>query len=131
MFEKEKIQKTLSDRLKKARMEKGLTQPELAKIIGSTDRNISNYETGYSFPSIVVLYKISIALSTSVDYLFGFTEDPTIHESDKQLTDADFRILEQLKKEEELYEYLKKNTDTGFHYINEIWKLLDKWKRHK
>lgn len=131
MDTKEKIQSTLSSRIKAARLAKGLTQPELAKLIDSTDRNISNYETGYSFPSITVLYNISVALSTSVDYLFGLTDAPTISADRKELTSEDIRLINKLKSEEDIYEYLTKNTDIGVHYISEIWKLLDTWKEEK
>src|SRR5690625_7914638 len=79
-IDKDKVLSILSKRIKNSRENKGLTQPELAKLINSTDRNISNYETGYSFPSIAVLYIISIALSTSIVYLLGLIYDLIILE---------------------------------------------------
>ena len=127
MTDKEKLLSVLSRRIKKARTDKGLTQPELAKLIDSTDRNISNYETGYSFPSIIVLYKISIALSTSIDYLLGISDDPTISKSVSSLTSKDITLLEQLKAKEELYAYMVKN-DSSIYYLNEVWNLMNRWK---
>lgn len=131
MDSKKKIQSVLSCRIKEARLAKGLTQPELAKLINSTDRNISNYETGYSFPSITVLYNISVVLSTSVDYLFGLTDDPEISVEGKELTSDDLRLINKLKSEEDIYEYLTENTDSAVYYIYEIWKLMDKFKEEK
>jgi len=125
--EKEKLLSVLSERIKKARTDKGLTQPELAKLIDSTDRNISNYETGYSFPSIIVLYKISNALSTSIDYLLGMTDDPTISKSVSGITNKDIALLDQLKTKEELYAYMVKNNKSVY-YLNEVWNLMNSWK---
>lgn len=128
MLDKKEFKKIFSSRLKKSRIKKGLTQPELAKLIGSTDRNISNYETGYSFPSIIVLYKLSIALSTSIDYLFGFTDNPQINKKDEDLSIDDYSLLNKLKSEEILYEYLISNDFNNIHYINKIINLFEEWK---
>jgi len=131
-IDREKILSILSKRIKRSRENKGLTQPELAKLINSTDRNISNYETGYSFPSIAVLYSISIALSTSVDYLLGLTDDPNVSEENTYLNDKDMQLITKLKSDEEIYTYLTSDADTGVYYIYETLKLMKKWKdEHK
>src|SRR5690625_4145282 len=88
----EEIKQIFSQRLKEVRLNKGLTQPMLAKIVKSTDRNISNYETGYSLPSVPVLLNLSIALSTSVDYLLGLSNNPSIANEKEPLTSADYRL---------------------------------------
>src|SRR5690625_2872668 len=101
--EKEKIKelkKLLGKRLKIARNANGYTQAKLAEDLDISDRNISNYETGYSFPSLEMLYEISKILSTSVDYLLGFSNNPIIYKDtteEVQLTDDDYRIFDQLK----------------------------------
>lgn len=120
----------LGKRIKEARIAKGLTQPELAKIINSTDRNISNYETGYSYPSIKVLYSLSKGLSTSIDYLFGLTDNPVIstNKHDIELSKEDYRLLDQLKRDEDLYHFLSQNPEKGIYYIYKIWKLMEEWK---
>lgn len=131
-IDKDKVLSILSKRIKSSRENKGLTQPELAKLINSTDRNISNYETGYSFPSIAVLYSISIALSTSIDYLLGLTDDPNISEENTFLNDKDLQLIRKLKSDKEIYSYLTSNADSGVYYIYEILKLMKKWKNeHK
>lgn len=124
------IKDIFKTRLKATRTAKKLNQPQLAKIINSTDRNVSNYETGYSLPSIKVLYDISVGLSTSADYLLGLTDNPTVSNNEKQLTEDDFRLLNKLKSDEEIYTYLTKNSEEGVHYIYKIWKLMDEWKKN-
>lgn len=61
----------LSINLKVARKNKGLTQVELALAINTTKATISNYETGYSEPSIDTLLKLSETLEVSIDFLCG------------------------------------------------------------
>jgi len=123
------LKKILSSRIKKARQAKGLTQPELAELIDSTDRNISNYETGYSYPSIRILYLLSTALSTSVDYLFGLTNNPNIskEQNNSHLTETDYRLLNELKNNKQMYQLLAENPEKGVHYIYKIWKLMNEW----
>lgn len=130
-IDKDKILSILSKRIKSSRENKGLTQPELAKLINSTDRNISNYETGYSFPSIAVLYSISVALSTSIDYLLGLTNDPNVSKEKTFLSEEDMQLITKLKSDEDIYTFLTSNTDNGVYYIYEILKLMEKWKEEE
>ena len=44
--------------LKSARVNKGLTQEQAAKLIGVTTDTLSNYERGKSFPDVPVIKKI-------------------------------------------------------------------------
>ena len=53
------------------RMEKGLTQSDLATLIDSSQRNISHYETVAGYPPTDVLVKLASALKVSLDDLLG------------------------------------------------------------
>ena len=128
MTNHDNIKEIFSERLKEVRLAKDLTQPQLAKLINSTDRNISNYETGYSLPSVPVLFSLAVALSTSIDYLIGLSNNPSINKADGDLTSADYRLIEKLKSEKEIYEYLTKDTESGVTYIYDSWKFLNKWR---
>ncbi len=58
-------------RLTQLRSARGLTQVQLAQIIGSTQRAISRYETVAEFPPTPVLVDIAKALKVSADELLG------------------------------------------------------------
>ena len=58
------------DRLKEARIAKGLKQVELSEKIGLSKNAVSNYENGSSNPNVEVLYKIFEVLDVSPNYLF-------------------------------------------------------------
>ncbi len=61
----------LGDRLKKAREQAGLTQEELAGLIGVSRTAIARYELGEIEPKVRNLISIAEKLSVSTDYLLG------------------------------------------------------------
>lgn len=60
-----------SERLKEAREKKGLTQPELAKLVGKSQSAISYFESGAKTPSGNVSALLSDVLEVSIDWLYG------------------------------------------------------------
>ncbi|MBC1521434.1 helix-turn-helix transcriptional regulator [Listeria aquatica] len=54
-----------------ARKNSNLTQSELAEQLGVRKSTISNWETGYSNPSINQAVKISEVLNENLDFLFA------------------------------------------------------------
>ena len=59
------------ERLLALRRERGLTQTQLAEMIGSSQRAISSYETVAEFPPTSVVVEIAHALGVSADDLLG------------------------------------------------------------
>jgi transcriptional regulator with XRE-family HTH domain len=60
----------IADRIKQLRTEAGLSQAELAELVGGSDaRQISRYEHGRITPSLDVAIRIAQALNVSLDYL--------------------------------------------------------------
>lgn len=62
--------KRLGAAIKNARMEKKLTQEQLAEIVGITSIHLKQLESGRRKPSIDVLYILSHTLNFSVDSIF-------------------------------------------------------------
>lgn len=60
--------------LKKLRIEKGISQQQLAEIIGVTQQSIYKYETQNVEPDFVILCALADYFSTSVDYLIGHSD---------------------------------------------------------
>ena len=58
-----------SKRLKNLRIEKGLSQEELAKMLDVSRTSITNYELGRNEASTQVLNKLSKIFNCSIDYL--------------------------------------------------------------
>lgn len=59
----------LSEKLREVRLARGISQVELAKLLGVTKQSVSNWENDNIQPSVEMLVKISKALSVSTDYL--------------------------------------------------------------
>jgi transcriptional regulator with XRE-family HTH domain len=53
------------------RIARGITQTQLAELIGSVQRNISHYETVAELAPSAIIIKIAKALQVSTDYLLG------------------------------------------------------------
>lgn len=71
------IPQTFGQRLKRARQDRGLTQPEFAKLAGILDGNLSRYELDKSTPQMKTAVKLAGALGLSVDWLLGLNGERT------------------------------------------------------
>jgi transcriptional regulator with XRE-family HTH domain len=58
------------NRLKDARIRKGMTQEELARAVGVTKGAIGNYESELSSPKEVILIKLMKILNIDANYLY-------------------------------------------------------------
>lgn len=57
------------ENLKLLRKENGITQDSLAKLLNTTTKTISHWETGYAEPSLAQLLKIAEVFEITVDEL--------------------------------------------------------------
>lgn len=64
--------------IRNARKAKGLTQTELAKIVGVTQGNMSAWETGRWEPEMATLKKLCEILDCSADYLLARSIFPKV-----------------------------------------------------
>ncbi len=60
--------------LKEIREARGLTQAQLAEVIGVSRKTINTVENGVYVPSTVIALKLAAALDTSVEALFRLAE---------------------------------------------------------
>lgn len=99
----------LHDRLKKARLEKDLSQQELEKLTKVHYTNIGRYERGVAKPSADVLKRLAGALEISTDYLLYGNIDSKAKDSlsDEKIL-VMFKKIEQLptRKKQVLIEFL-------------------------
>lgn len=62
---------TIGEAMKTARRKVGMTQEKLAKLTGYRPSQISLWETGGAFPSIMTCITLSDALGCTIDELVG------------------------------------------------------------
>ena len=63
--------KNLGETIKSLRLEKGLTQPQLAELVGVSNGMISIWENNINEPKASYLKALANALEVSVDTLLG------------------------------------------------------------
>ena len=91
---------SFAQRLKKARIDKGLSQTELGHLAGIHYTQIGRYENKGAQPSADILAKLANALEVSSDYLTNGTPDDLAESSltDKELLNQ-FKIIEKMPDE--------------------------------
>ena len=77
--------KLFGRRIKELRKAKGLTQEQLAEILGIYQKQIGNIETGQFFTTMPKLEKIATALDVKIMDLFDFEHQKTIPELQTEL----------------------------------------------
>ena len=88
-----------NENLRKARLEKKLTQQQVANLLGVAKSTYCQYETGASEPNILRLKKLAKILGTNIDSLLGI-------EPPEQL-EKDFNRLKDKFGEERLLAYFE------------------------
>lgn len=61
---------SIGSRMKERREELGITQTQLAELIGVTKGAIGNYETDANSPKASIMYKVFSALKCDANYLY-------------------------------------------------------------
>ena len=81
-------------KVKELRLEKGLTQQQLANLLGVAISAISSYESGSRYPSYEVLISIARIFHVSTDYLLGLDKLNTVDVSG--LEDKEVAVILQM-----------------------------------
>ena len=69
----------LSTQLRELRMSKGLSQEQVAKLIGVNKSAIAAYENDTKEPSFEVLIRLANLYRVSTDYLLGQTDSQSVN----------------------------------------------------
>lgn len=84
----------MGEKLKSLRIEKNLTQKQVADRIGLAISAVSSYESGTRYPSYDVLVKLARIFHVSTDYLLGITNTRNIDVTG--LRDNEIELVSQL-----------------------------------
>ena len=84
----------MGEKLKSLRIEKKLTQKQVADRIGLAISAVSSYESGTRYPSYDVLVKLAYIFHVSTDYLIGMTDTRNIDVTG--LNDCEIELVSQL-----------------------------------
>lgn len=97
-MDKNEIYKKFGERILKLRIEKDLTQKEIADQLGIAQQTYQGYETGNTKATLHLLEQLSNIYNVSMNFLAGKTEDRNIvHEckkSNANLTQDEETLIE-------------------------------------
>lgn len=101
---------TLGSRMRALRLENGLTQGELSKVINVSTASISSYEKDNATPELQSIHKLADYFEVSADYLLGRSDirnpyQPKVlaaHSEADEFSQADLddieRVLEMIRR---------------------------------
>lgn len=98
----------IGKRIKEARENLGLTQNELAELVGVTGSAITNYEKETSHPKEPIMYKLIDALNVDANYLFQDVVSVPKRENDVTL--SEYEIIKKYRKLD----------DCGQNHVNDV-----------
>lgn len=88
----------VGSRIKERRIALNLSQEALADAVGTSQKQISRYESGTNDPTGNVIVAFAKALETSSDYLLGITDDPTPSSRRDELSPYEQKLLAVLRR---------------------------------
>ncbi len=112
-------------RLRKARQKMGLTQKQLAIIVGVKAAEISQYEADKRTPRWQVFNKLLDALNVTADEILG--REVTVRDEEEyeiRLSKEDLKILSSLKEKSKLYKLLLDDPERNIQMINNNLKYI-------
>lgn len=65
----------LGENIKEYRLKKGYTQEQLAYELGVSSQTVSRWETGATYPDILILPVIAELFETTIDNLMGYAKE--------------------------------------------------------
>ena len=134
---------SFGERLKKARITKGITQKELSQKLGVAQSTIANYEKNTRFPGNELLKEISEYLQVSLDFLMGIDLNDSSQydyiEIDHDKIANEFLGMLLIGDSNKAKRIIKNNHDKGLDLLNMIIKVFiptlirigDLWERNE
>jgi len=89
---------SIGARIKEARIKKGLTQTELAEIVGVSKGAIGNYESNISSPKDEILFKIMATLNVDANFIFQDSIKKPVIITDDELVKEFLELPDETKK---------------------------------
>jgi len=91
------IYSVVCEHIRELRLQRGMTQVDLAKRLGVSKSVVSSYENGVHLPPYDILTRISSLFGVSCDYLLGVCDAP--HISTDGLTKKQIEALQKIAEE--------------------------------
>lgn len=116
-------------RLKSLRLEKKLTQQNMADFLGITRQGYAKYEKGMSEPDNKTLDKLANYFNVSTDFLLGRTNKKELNENvivagqKVTLSPEELQLFEELKKHPVLFHDLTSDPENKIKELIKLYKM--------
>ena len=122
----------IGKRIKEVRLKKGLTQEELARLVGVTKGAIANYEKETSHPKEPVMYAFFKALDVEPNYLFqdcidSLKKAPAPAEASTGVNEIDAQRLYEMLLEQGFIEANQDLSDEDLHFLLSMAEIVRAW----
>jgi DNA-binding XRE family transcriptional regulator len=94
MSKKKRVVPGFGDRLRKLRVDRGLSQIALAEAVDTNQQTICAYEKGHAVPSLPIVIDLARILHVSIDVLAGRKTTKTLPEMDM----ATYRLWNKIRQ---------------------------------
>lgn len=129
----------INERIRELRIEKGLTQRELAKELKLSSSTIAMYESGRRVPDHTILQQLATFFDVTIDYLLGRTNirnEETMQNIKNAIKDNPelLEFWDQLVQREDLqlmFKQTKRLTPESIRKIIEVIKLIEDEEEHE
>ena len=110
----------IGERIKKKRIELGLSQEELGDLVGVSKVSICGYEKGTRVPTLETFILLSDELKVNPQYLLGYDVEVVEEYTGYSIKMAreDIQIIRELKSRHELYNRILENPKRMIEYIS-------------
>ena len=113
---------SMGEIIAKLRKDTGLTQEQLAVMVGVSAQTVSKWETGTTMPDIMLLPVIADIFDVDIDFLFGRNRKSKIkkiykHNAHEELYNSFFEIMENLWQNAETDTDVAENAQESIEYL--------------
>lgn len=117
----------LGTNIKEHRLKKGYTQEQLAYELGVSSQTVSRWETGATYPDIVMLPVIAELFNTSIDNLMGYAKECSTEEREAFFARMHtLDTLEKIARHREILQQYPNDTYLQFSLANLLYGLVKK-----
>ena len=113
---------TIGENVKALRVKKGITQEQLADVLGVTCAAVSKWERGETYPDITLIFPIAYYFGVSVDELMGYNRDK-VEQDIKRIVDEFLHAYWQ----ERDWEKAKKIIDDGYREYPDDYEIMSRY----
>ena len=110
----------VGDRIRKKRIELGISQQELGDLVGVSKVSVCGYEKGNRTPTVETFILLTEVLKTTPQYLLGYDVDVVEEYTgySVKMSREDIQIIREIKSRTDLYNRILENPKRMIEYIS-------------